>query len=73
MTVSEVKSNLLDAMDAMDKSRMNVYDLKMYADVLRTVADISDKTYADCIADLTAKMPLGLWGGAANDDVQDNL
>lgn len=56
MTVSEVKSNLLDTLNAMDKSRMNVYDLKVYADTLRTVADTSDKTYAETMSEVMARM-----------------
>lgn len=69
MTISQAKSNLLDTLHAMDKSKMNVYDLKVYADTLRTVADISDKTYADCIADMMAKLPLGISGGVTSDGV----
>lgn len=52
MTVSEVKSHLLDTMDAMDKSRMNVYDLKVYADTLRTLAEVSDKSSTQTLSDM---------------------
>lgn len=52
MTVSEVKSHLLDTMDAMDKSRMSVYDLKVYADTLRTLAEVSDKSCTQTISDM---------------------
>lgn len=51
MNIKEAKSNLLDVLENIDKNKLSLTDLKLYADILKTVSEIHIKSYEDYIAE----------------------
>lgn len=49
-TIDDVKQSLLATLDSIDKDKLNLVDLKTYADVLKTVSEIQSKNYFDCLS-----------------------
>lgn len=50
MNIEEAKTKLLETLDSIDKDKLSLPDLKLYADVLKTVSEISSKNYFDYLA-----------------------
>lgn len=61
MTIYEVKQKAVDALGAVDTSKLTLMDLGSYANILSLLYNIKepDPTFADSMKDLTEKMALG--------------
>lgn len=62
--VIDVKNKMLDKLAGMDMDKLNIEEMGQYAVVLRTLADISEKSYAEAMSDLFAR---SLNGNKANE------
>lgn len=49
MNIENAKSNLLKTLDSIDKEKLSLPDLKIYADILKTVSEIQTKSYYECL------------------------
>lgn len=52
MDVSILKDKLLMTMDSIDKDKLSLMDLRLYADILKTVSEIQTKSYAETMAEM---------------------
>lgn len=61
MTIEQAKNDLLATLDSMDKNKLSLPDLSMYAQILKTVSEIQSKSYAEMLAEtFSAKGGFGL-------------
>lgn len=51
MDITILKAKLLDTLDGIDKDKLSLMDLKLYADILKTASEIQTKTYAEMMAE----------------------
>ena len=51
-TTENLKNELLDTIGSIDKNKLSLLDLKMYADILKTVSEIQEKSYFDTMAEV---------------------
>lgn len=49
MNIATAKENLLKTLESIDKDKLSLIDLKTYAEILRIVSDIQEKSYLDTI------------------------
>lgn len=54
MDVSTLKNKLLETLDSIDKDKLSLMDLQLYANILRTVSEIQDKSYAETMAEMVS-------------------
>lgn len=54
MTTENLKNELLDTLGSIDKNKLSLLDLKMYADILKTASEIQAKSYLDTMAEVMA-------------------
>ena len=54
MTIEQAKSELIATLESMDKNKLSLPDLQMYANILKTVSEIQAKSYAECLAETLA-------------------
>lgn len=54
-TITEVKTKMLDRLDAMDLENMTLMDASLYVDVLRKLSDISEKSYMETLMETMEK------------------
>lgn len=52
MDVNTLREKLLETMDSIDKNKLSLMDLRLYADILKTVSEIQTKTYAETMAEM---------------------
>lgn len=52
MDVNTLKEKLLATLDGIDKDKLSLMDLRLYADILKTVSEIQAKTYAETMAEI---------------------
>lgn len=51
MDIKEARDNLLAVLDGIDKDKLSLPDLKIYAETLKTVSEIQIKSYQEYLAD----------------------
>ncbi len=51
MNVEQVKKNLLNTLDSIDRDKLSLLDLKLYAEILRTVSEIQAKSYLETMTE----------------------
>lgn len=51
MTIEQAKTNLLLTLESMDKDKLSLGDLQLYANILRTISEIQSKSYMECLAE----------------------
>ena len=52
MDVEILKNKLMETLDSIDKDKLSLMDLRMYADILKTVSEIQTKSYAEAMAEM---------------------
>lgn len=52
MNIATAKENLLKTLESIDKDKLSLLDLKTYAEILRIISDIQEKSYLDTITGL---------------------
>ncbi len=55
MTVADVKNRMLDKLAEMDLDSMTLMDANLYADVLKKLSDINEKSYTEIMADVFSR------------------
>lgn len=50
MTIEQVKKDFIATLDSIDKNKLSLPDLKLYAETLKTVSEIQTKSYAEAVA-----------------------
>ncbi|MCM1328861.1 MAG: hypothetical protein NC253_05405 [Ruminococcus sp.] len=50
MNIEVLKTKLLETLDSIDKDKLSLPDIKLYADILKTVSEIQSKNYFECLA-----------------------
>ena len=53
MTIEQAKENLIKTLDSVDKDKLSLPDLQLYAQILKTISEIQEKTYADMLSEMT--------------------
>lgn len=56
MTLPELKQQFIDHIGSMDKSKMNMYDLSIYVNILKAVSDMSKPENTATLLDICNKM-----------------
>lgn len=51
MDITTLRTKLLDILDGIDKDKLSLMDLKLYADILKTASEIQTKSYAEMMAE----------------------
>lgn len=54
MTIEQAKNDILNTLNSMDKEKLSLPDLHMYAQILKTVSEIQAKSYVESIAETFA-------------------
>lgn len=52
MDIKQAKENLLEALDSIDKDKLSLSDLKVYAETLKVISEIQIKSYQDYLSDI---------------------
>ena len=52
MDIATLKEKLLETLDSIDKDKLSLMDLRMYADILKTASEIQAKSYAETMAEM---------------------
>lgn len=52
MDVGILKNKLMETLNSIDKDKLSLMDLRMYADILKTVSEIQTKSYAEAMAEM---------------------
>ncbi len=52
MDIKEARDNLLAVLDGIDKDKLSLPDLKIYAETLKTVSEIQTKSYQEYLSDV---------------------
>lgn len=51
MDVGILKNKLMETLDSIDKDKLSLMDLRLYADILKTVSEIQTKSCAEVMAE----------------------
>lgn len=51
MDVLTLKNKLMETLDGIDKDKLTLMDLRMYADILKTVSEIQAKSFSEVMAE----------------------
>lgn len=51
MEILTLKDDLLNALGEIDKSKLSLMDLRLYADTLKVASEIQTKSYVEIVAD----------------------
>lgn len=51
MNIEQAKNNLIATLDSINKDKLSLQDLRLYAETLKIVSEIQAKTYADMLAE----------------------
>lgn len=51
MTIEQAKNDLLITLDSMDKNKLSLPDLSIYAQILKTISEIQSKSYVEMMAE----------------------
>lgn len=51
MNIEQAKSDLIQTLSDIDKEKLSLSDLKLYAETLRTISEIQSKSYAEMLAE----------------------
>lgn len=54
MTVEQVKQSVLETLDGVDKDKLNLNELALYAQILKTVSEIQGKDYLERLTETMA-------------------
>ncbi len=49
MTTENLKNELLTTLGSIDKNKLSLPDLRLYADILKTVSEIQEKNYFETL------------------------
>ena len=52
MTIEQAKNNLIETLESMDKNKLSLGDLQMYANILKTISEIEAKSYVESLAEI---------------------
>lgn len=52
MTIEEAKNNLISTLDSLNKDKLSLFELRTYADILKTVSEIQTKNYTEVISEM---------------------
>ena len=56
MTVPELKQQFIDHLGNLDKDKMNMYDLSIYVNILKTVSDMNKPDTTATLLDICNRM-----------------
>lgn len=56
MDIKEVRDNLLDTLTDIDKDKLSLPELKLYAEILKTISEVQVKSFSEYIADMQSGM-----------------
>lgn len=59
MTVEQAKSDLIQTLSSIDKEKLSLPDLRLYAETLKIASEIQGKSYAEMMAET---LSLGAFG-----------
>ena len=50
--IAALKNKLLETLDSIDKDKLSLMGLRLYADILKTASEIQTKSYAETMAEM---------------------
>lgn len=65
MNIEHIKNDLLRTLDSINKDKLSLYDLKTYAEIVKTVSEINTKDYMDKLVDAMSSVSTGFNGPKA--------
>jgi len=54
MAIDQLKANLLSTLNSIDREKLSLPDLNLYAQILRTASEIQTKSYTEYLAETFA-------------------
>lgn len=54
MDLEHAKNELISTLESMDKNKLSLPDLQLYANILKTLSEIQTKSYTECLAETFA-------------------
>lgn len=54
MTIEEARNDLLKTLESMDKDKLSLSELKIYAETLKIASEVQVKTFSDYFASLSS-------------------
>lgn len=55
MEIEKAKSDLIQTLSSIDKEKLSLSDLRLYAETLKIVSEIQAKSYAEMLAETLSK------------------
>lgn len=59
MTIEQMKTDLIRELSSIDKDKLSLPDLRLYAETLKIISDINEKSYFDVLSSMTTGFGLG--------------
>lgn len=60
MNIEQAKKDLLKTLESIDKEKLSLPDLRLYADTLKVISEIQTKTYAEALSETMSSMTMGI-------------
>lgn len=54
MSIEQIKKDLLQTLHSINKNKLSIYDLKVYAETVKLASEIQTKSYAESLAETLA-------------------
>lgn len=62
MNIEHIKNDLLRTLDGIDKEKLSLYDLKVYAEIVKTVSEVQEKGYMEKVIEAMSSASNGFNG-----------
>lgn len=62
MNIEHIKNDLLRTLESINKDKLSLYDLKTYAEIIKTVAEINSKDYMEKLIETMSTASTGFNG-----------
>lgn len=59
MTVKDARDELLKTINSIDKDKLSLADLRLYAETLKIASEIQVKSYSECLSEVMGGMAGG--------------
>ncbi len=62
VNIEHIKNDLLRTLDGIDKEKLSLYDLKVYAEIVKTVSEVQEKGYMEKVIETMSSVSNGFNG-----------
>ncbi len=62
MNIEHIKNDLLRTLDGIDKEKLSLCDLKIYAEIVKTVSEVQEKDHLEKLVEAMSSVSTGFNG-----------